>query len=74
MATFIDTIKALITRLIFSAHGLVAIFKVGVEFMRELFRALFRLMSSSELDLVILMFRLNFQKTEYQALNRGVAL
>ena len=28
MATFIDTIKAIITRLIFSIHGLVAIYRV----------------------------------------------
>ncbi len=28
MATFIDTIKAIITRLIFSAHGVVAIYRV----------------------------------------------
>lgn len=28
MASFIDTIKAIITRLIFSVHGLVAIYRV----------------------------------------------
>ncbi len=28
MATFIDTIKAILTRLIFSIHGLVAIYRV----------------------------------------------